>query len=179
MMTEPMRIAILIVSDRCARGVMIDTAGPALAERARERLGAVIVHTGCVSDDAEAIAGRLRAWSSENPPADLILTAGGTGLGSRDVTPEATASVLDRRHPGLQELARLRCLERTPRAFLSRGEAGTLGRSLVINLPGSERGATEFLDALLDVLPHAVAMLRDEPSDHVAPPSAVSVRSMS
>ena len=84
----------------------------------------------------------------------------------RDVTPEATAAVLERRHPGLLELARMRCYGKSPRAYLSRGEAGTLGRSLIINLPGSVRGASESLEALCDVLPHAVQMLQGERTDH-------------
>jgi len=86
-------------------------------------------------------------------------------LAPRDVTPEATLAVLDRRHTGLLELARLRCLEKTPRAFLSRGEAGTIGHTLVINLPGSRRGATEMLQAIFDILPHALDTLRGHALD--------------
>ncbi len=157
-----LRLAVLTVSDRCSLGQAEDTSGPALAERARGALDAEIVARSCVPDDVERIASTLRGWALEAPRPELILTTGGTGLGPRDVTPEATLSVLERRHAGLLELARLRCAEKTPKAFLSRGEAGSIGRTLVVNLPGSERGALEFLDALVDVLPHAVAMLRGE-----------------
>ena len=153
-------VAILTVSDRCSRGETVDTSGPALAALCRDRLGAEVVATACVPDVRALIATQLRDWATVAPRPDVILTTGGTGLGPRDVTPEATLDVLERRHAGLMELVRLRGSQQTPRAFLSRGEAGTLGRSLIVNLPGSERGATESLQALLDVLPHAVAMLR-------------------
>jgi molybdenum cofactor synthesis domain-containing protein len=124
-----------------------------------ERLGARVVATECVPDDGPGIRSRLLTWANEGPRPDLIVTTGGTGLGPRDITPEATAEVVDRRHAGLLELVRTRCAAKTPRAFLSRGEAGTIGQTLVVNLPGSLRGATESLEALLDVLPHAIEML--------------------
>lgn len=161
-----MRVAILTISDRCARGEATDRSGPALVELARERLQAEIIATAIVPDEVPLIAGCLRSWANGDSRPDVILTTGGTGLGPRDVTPEATATVLERRHPALLELARLRCLQHTPRAYLSRGEAGVIGGSLVINLPGSTRGATEFLEALLDILPHAVDMLRGRTGDH-------------
>ena len=161
-MERTFSVAILTVSDRCSRGQTPDTAGPALAELVRSGLHAAVVATGCVPDEQDAIGGQLKAWSAAAPPIDLILTTGGTGLSPRDVTPEATLAVLERRHAGLMELMRLRCYPRQPRAFLSRGEAGTIGRTLVINLPGSLRGATECFQALLDVLPHALATLRGE-----------------
>lgn len=167
-----MQVGVLTVSDRCSRGRMPDTAGPALRELVQSKLSGRVARIACVPDDVEIIAERIRRWTSEPGDLDLLLTTGGTGLGPRDVTPEATASVLERRHPGLLELARYRCLAHTPRAFLSRGEAGTIRRTLVINLPGSQRGATEFLEALLDVLPHAVRMIRGEQDDHVPPPCA-------
>jgi molybdenum cofactor synthesis domain-containing protein len=161
-MTAAMTVAVLTVSDRCSRGEAEDTSGPALAELARSQLKADVVAAACVPDDRVQIAGQLRAWALDAPRPALILTTGGTGLGPRDVTPEATAEVLEHRHPALQELARLRCLTASPRVFLSRGEAGTVGRSLVINLPGSQRGATECFLALLDILPHAVDMICGE-----------------
>jgi cyclic pyranopterin phosphate synthase len=151
--------AVLTVSDRCSRGEAEDRSGPALVRLLSERLGARVAATDCVPDDEQTIRSRLVAWATENPRPDLILTTGGTGLGPHDVTPEATGAVLDRRHPGLLELVRQRCAAKTPRVFLSRGEAGTIAQTLLINLPGSERGATESLEALLDVLPHAVEML--------------------
>ena len=90
---------------------------------------------------------------------------GGTGLAPRDVTPEAARLVLEREHPGLMELARLRCLEKSPKAYLSRGIAGTIGRTLILTLPGSPRGAVENLEAILDVLPHAIDTLRGDVVD--------------
>lgn len=166
---SPIRIAILTVSDRCARGETTDTSGPALADIARRELHAEVVATACVPDEREQLAGQLRCWALEDPRPDLILTTGGTGLAPRDVTPEATLDVLERRHAGLMELIRRRCYEKTPRAYLSRGEVGTLGRTLIINLPGSQRGATESLEALLDILPHAIETLRGEVQDDGRP----------
>ncbi len=154
--------AVLTCSDRCSRGLAVDESGPALVDVLQNQLGADVVATACVPDDSTMIAQQLRAWATDHPSPDLILTTGGTGLSPRDVTPEATAGVLERRHPSLLELARLRCFPKTPKAFLSRGEAGALHQSLIINLPGSPRGAREFLEALLDILPHAVATLRGE-----------------
>ena len=164
-MTPALTAAILTVSDRCSRGAAEDTAGPALGGLLRERLGAQVMATECVPDERESIARVLSAWAHDTPRPDLILTTGGTGLAPRDVTPEATAQVLQRRHPALLELARSRCYPTTALAALSRGEAGTIAQSLVINLPGSLRGATQTLSALLDVLPHAVAALRGQ-EDH-------------
>lgn len=161
----PVRVAILTVSDRCWRGETIDTSGPALAEQARRCLRADIVATACLPDERAKLGERLRDWALHDPKPDLILTTGGTGLAPRDLTPEATLDVIERRHAGLMELIRRRCYEKTPRAYLSRGEAGTLGRTLIINLPGSQRGATESLEALLDILPHAIETLRGEVQD--------------
>jgi molybdenum cofactor synthesis domain-containing protein len=154
--------AVLTVSDRCARGATRDTAGPALAELVRQELPAEIVAIACVPDERAQIAAQLRAWALTAPRPDLILTTGGTGLSPRDVTPEATRDVLERRHAGLHELMRLRCYPQTPRAFLSRGEAGAVGRTLIVNLPGSPRGSAEFLRAILDILPHALEAVRGE-----------------
>ncbi|MEX0652697.1 MAG: MogA/MoaB family molybdenum cofactor biosynthesis protein [Phycisphaeraceae bacterium] len=165
----PIRVAVLTVSDRCSRGETVDTSGPALAAMARTRLAAEVVATACVPDAVDAIAAQLRTWTNDAPRPDLLLTTGGTGLAPRDVTPEATVAVLERRHEGLLELARRRCYEKTPRTYLSRGEAGTLGQTLILNLPGSERGATEMLEALLDILPHAIETLRGDVKDDGRP----------
>lgn len=158
----PIRVAILTVSDRCSRGEATDTSGPALADLAHARLDAEVLATVCLPDERPRISGQLRDWALRDPLPDLILTTGGTGLAPRDVTPEATLDVIERRHAGLMELVRRRCSQATPHAYLSRGEAGTLGQTLIVNLPGSERGATESLDALLDLLPHAISLLRDD-----------------
>lgn len=164
-MSTPITVAILTVSDRCSRGVTEDTSGPALADLITQRLGAVVISRRCLPDETRQITDQIRQWALDPSHPDLILTTGGTGLAPRDVTPEATLAVLERRHPGLMELARLRCYDKTPRAFLSRGEAGTIGRTLVLNLPGSRRGATETLAAVFDVLPHAIETLRGEVRD--------------
>lgn len=162
MNTPSIRVAILTLSDRCSRGETVDTSGPALAELAQQKLSAEIVTRACIPDDRAQIAQQLRAWTDSAAAPDLILTTGGTGLSPRDVTPEATLDILERRHSGLMELIRRRCYEKTPLAYLARGEAGTRGHTLIINLPGSRKGAMESLEALLDVLPHAVATLRNE-----------------
>jgi molybdenum cofactor synthesis domain-containing protein len=156
---------VLTVSDRCAAGEAEDTAGPALANTAQKTLHATIVDQQRVPDEPDRIQHVLKTWAQHDPQPDLVLTTGGTGLAPRDITPEVTASILERRHPGLLELARLRCYEKTPLTFLSRGEAGTIAKSLIINLPGSERGATEMLQSLSDVLPHAIATLRGDAAD--------------
>ncbi len=168
------RLAVLTVSDRCSRGETEDTTGPAVCALAAEQLAARVVATRCVPDEPDAIREALMAWagSAEGDAAatvDLVLTAGGTGLAPRDITPEATAAVLERRHPGLLELARRRCYDITPRTYLSRGEAGAIGRTLVINLPGSVRGATEMLEAMADILPHAIDTLRGDVQDDGRP----------
>jgi len=168
-MTTCPRMAVLTLSDRCSRGLTIDTSGPALAEMVQHRLGAEVVRRACLPDDRSLIAQTLRDWADDPAAPDLILTTGGTGLAPRDVTPEATLEVLERRHSGLMELVRRRCYEKTPRAYLSRGEAGVRGRTLIINLPGSRRGAVESLEALLDVLPHAIETLRGEVQDDGRP----------
>lgn len=168
-MNGPIRVAVLTVSDRCSRGESTDTSGPALARLAQSRLGATIVGAECVPDEIPRIADALRRFASSPTAPDLVLTTGGTGLAPRDVTPEATLGVIERRHSGLTELIRRRCYDKTPRAYLSRAEAGAVGRTLIINLPGSERGATESLEALLDVLPHAIETLRGEVQDDGRP----------
>lgn len=165
----PMRVAILTVSDRCSRGETTDESGPALERIAIASLRARIVDRACVPDETDQIASTLRAWADAAEAPDLILTTGGTGLAPRDVTPEATLEVLHRRHSGLVELVRRRCYDKTPRAYLSRAEAGTRAGSLIINLPGSTRGATESLEALLDILPHAIETLRGEVQDDGRP----------
>ena len=161
----PIRFCVLTVSDRCAAGAMEDRSGPAVRAIVEKRLGGECVGTAVQADEAEKITAKLRAWVEGTHP-DLVLTTGGTGLGPRDVTPEATRRVLEREHSGLVELIRLRGLEKTPLVYLSRGIAGTCGRTLILNLPGSERGAAESLEAVVDVLGHAVEMLRG--GDHHA-----------
>lgn len=166
---RPIRAAVLTASDRCARGETVDGSGPAVAEMLSASLGAEIVASRCVPDDLETLAEAFRDWSRPEASIDLVVSTGGTGLAPRDVTPEAARQVFDREHEGLMDLARLRCLAKTPRTFLSRGVAGTAGRTLILTLPGSPRGATEMLDALLDILPHAIETLRGEVQDDGRP----------
>lgn len=166
---RPFRVAVLTLSDRCSRGETVDTSGPGLARLARERLAAEVVAQLCLPDDQAAIAAQLRAWCDGPTAPDLILTTGGTGLAPRDVTPEATLDVLERRHAGLMEWVRQRCGAQTPRAYLSRGEAGTRGGCLIVNLPGSERGSSSSFLALVELLPHALETLRGEVQDDGRP----------
>lgn len=161
----PIRAAVLTVSDRCSRGTTVDTSGPALAKLLRERLSAEVALTRCLPDEIPLLAACFRDWSRPEAAIDLVISTGGTGLAPRDVTPEAARSVFDREHSGLMELARLRCYASTPRTYLSRGVAGTAGRTLILTLPGSLRGSTEMLEALLDILPHAIETLRGEVQD--------------
>jgi molybdenum cofactor synthesis domain-containing protein len=165
-MSERMRVGIMTISDRCSRAEAEDLSGPAITDLCVERLGAEIVFRSVLADEADAIEAEVRAWTATANALDLLLTTGGTGLSPRDVTPEAVSRVIERPIPALMELARLRCLESSPRAFLSRGVAGVARRTLVVTLPGSPKGATETLGALLDLLPHAVAMVRGERGDH-------------
>lgn len=170
----PFQVAILTVSDRCARGEGRDRSGPALAARVVEKLTGEVVATDCVPDEVVRIEACLRRWALDAPRPHLVLTTGGTGFTRRDVTPEATLAVVERRAAGLQEWIRARGAEKTPFAYLSRGEAGTLGETLIVNLPGSLKGATESFDALLPLLPHALRLLRDPGEAHPTsgPPGA-------
>ena len=134
-----MLLCVLTVSDRCSQGMMTDTAGPAVVELLRQQWPAATVETALVPDDEEKIVVQLEQWSTNG--ALLILTAGGTGMSPRDRTPEATLRVLDRLAPGLSEAMRARGTESNPFAWLSRGVAGLRGSTLIVNLPGSKRGA--------------------------------------
>lgn len=159
-----MQCAVLTVSDRCSRGETADTSGPALAELL-ERHSGFVLERACEPDEPERIEARLREWADPQRRLDLVLTTGGTGLSPRDRTPEATRRVIEREAPGLAEAMRAAGLAKTPRAMLSRGVAGVCGRTLILNLPGSRKGAVESLEAVLGVLPHAVQMLRGEVRD--------------
>jgi molybdopterin adenylyltransferase len=149
-----MLIAVLTVSDRCSRGEAQDTAGPAVVALLREAWPGAEIETALVPDEVEQISDRLTAWASRG--ASLIVTAGGTGLGPRDLTPEATRRVLDREAPGIAEAMRSKGATKNPLAWLSRGIAGTRGDTLIVNLPGSLRGAQESLLAILPLLRHGL-----------------------
>lgn len=158
------RLGVLTVSDRSARGEREDLGGPAVAQAALAGIpGAVVIARAVVPDERGQIAAQLRTWA-DDLGLDLILTTGGTGFAPRDVTPEATLAVVERLAPGLAEVMRAASLRVTPHAMLSRAVAGIRGRTLIINLPGSPKGAVENLATVLPVLPHAIELLREAPA---------------
>ncbi|WKZ48444.1 MAG: MogA/MoaB family molybdenum cofactor biosynthesis protein [Anaerolineales bacterium] len=156
------RVGILTLSDRSARGERPDESGPALARRI-ETEGWSALRQLTLPDDESAIRETLAQWADAGD-LDLILTTGGSGFSPRDVTPEATRAVIEREAPGIAEAMRAASLKITPHAMLSRSVAGIRKRTLIINLPGSPKGAIENLEAVLPVLPHAVQLLRDDPA---------------
>jgi molybdenum cofactor synthesis domain-containing protein len=163
-----LKAGILTVSDRSSRGEREDASGPALRAWLTER-GVKTGRLEIVPDEEDRIAAVLRNWADEEE-FELILTTGGTGLSPRDVTPEATLKVVERTIPGFGERMRSRSLEKTPMAILSRAVAGVRKRSLIINLPGSPKGAVENLEAVWDAVPHAVEKIRGDESECAPPP---------
>jgi molybdopterin adenylyltransferase len=149
-----MLLAVLTISDRCASGAMTDTAGPALVARLREQWPEAEIRTILLGDEEDAVAAALVDLAAHG--AQLVLTAGGTGLGPRDRTPEATRRAIDREAPGLAEAMRARGADRNPYAWLSRGVAGLRGRTLIVNLPGSRRGAEESWLAISSLVRHGI-----------------------
>ncbi|PLX84459.1 MAG: molybdenum cofactor biosynthesis protein [Desulfuromonas sp.] len=156
------RIGILTLSDQGAVGKRVDESGSEVRRLVAD-LG-TIEHYQILADDFEQIRTTLASWV-DLAGLDLILTTGGTGLTSRDVTPQATATVLDYPVPGMAEAMRMASLQKTPHAMLSRAVAGVRGHCLIVNLPGSPRGARENLEVLLPALPHALAKLAGDPAD--------------
>lgn len=157
-------VGILTVSDGCAHGTREDLSGERIVAWCRE-IKAEVVARDVVPDETGRVAAVLSAWADGLAP-DLVLTTGGTGLTPRDVTPEATRAVLERDAPGIAEALRLHGLTSTPFAALSRGVAGTRGRTLIVNLPGSTSGVEDGLEVLGRILPHVVRMLRGEDTAH-------------
>jgi molybdenum cofactor synthesis domain-containing protein len=149
-----MLLAVLTVSDRCSQGLLKDTAGPAVVALLGRHWEGAEIRTGLAPDDEDAIAATLEQLSGLG--AALVLTVGGTGLGPRDRTPEATRRVIDREAPGLAEAMRAHGAACNPFAWLSRGVAGMKGSTLIVNLPGSRRGAEESLDSIVALLKHGL-----------------------
>ncbi len=157
------RVGILTISDKGHAGERHDASGPELA-RLLDPAYYEVARTAVVPDEWEPIVAALVDWSDQDK-LDLILTTGGTGMTPRDITPEATLSVLERLAPGIPEAMRAASLTKTPHAMLSRAVAGTRGGTLIINLPGSPRGARENLEAILAALPHALEKLAGDPAE--------------
>jgi len=155
------RFGILTLSDRSARGERADSSGPALAHQIQAE-GWSIVDQSILPDEESAIRQILSEWA-DGGKMDVILTTGGTGFSPRDVTPEATRAVIEREAPGLAEAMRAESLKITPHAMLSRIVTGIRKRTLIINLPGSPKGAMENLQVILPVIPHAVQLLNNDP----------------
>lgn len=157
-----MNAAVITVSDKASRGERVDTSGPALCALLTQH-GQTVIYTAIVPDEQEEIKREL-VYCADELGVELVLTTGGTGFSPRDVTPEATLAVLERRTPGIPEAMRAESMRITPRGCLSRGEAGIRGRTLIVNLPGSEKAAKENLLAVIDALSHGTQMLRSDGS---------------
>lgn len=159
-------VGILTISTKGAAGQRQDTSGAAIRELVTsDPLAATVEQHAIVADDRAAIEATLRHWA-DDLQLNLILTTGGTGLSPTDVTPEATLALLDRQVPGLAEAMRAESLRQTPYAMLTRAVAGCRGQTLILNLPGSERGVRECLAVVLPVLPHALALLTGGDAGH-------------
>jgi molybdopterin adenylyltransferase len=156
-MSTQIRAAVITASDACSRGEREDASGAALAELLRE-IGADVVETRILSDDLEPLVQTLQEIARRDD-VNLILTTGGTGLGPRDNTPEATLKVIEREAPGIAEVVRAESLKVTPMAMISRGVAGVASGTLIINLPGSPKAVRESFAVIKPVLAHAVDLL--------------------
>ena len=154
------KVAVLTISDKCSQGQREDKSGKIIQELAKNLPGEVVKYE-IIPDEPQMIKARLIDYC-DNLKVDLVLTTGGTGFTPRDFTPEATKEVIERDVPGIPEAMRVECLKLTKRAMLSRGVAGIRGRSLIINLPGSTKGAKESLEAILEGLPHGLDMLAEK-----------------
>jgi len=155
---------ILTISDKGAQGQREDISGQEIKDRL-SAIGSTVSKYEIVPDEREVIAEKLAGWADEGS-IDVILTTGGTGLSERDVTPEATRLVIDKDVPGFGEAMRMKSLEKTPMAVLSRATAGIRGKCLIINLPGSPKAVSECLDVILPAVPHAVEIIKGEVTEH-------------
>ena len=161
-----LNFGILTISDKGWRGQRYDESGKTIRERLSS-LDSRIVKYEVIPDEKDVIASKLTEWTDEGN-VDVIITTGGTGLGPRDVTPEATLAVVDRIVPGLTETMRAETVSKTPFAILSRAVAGIRGRCLIVNLPGSPKAVWECLEVVLPVIPHAVEIIKGEVTEHKA-----------
>lgn len=152
-----MQLAVLTVSDRCAGGLAEDTAGPAVAQMLRQNWPQAEILTALLPDDEDLLILQLNHWAGGDVA--LVLTVGGTGLGPRDHTPEATRHVIDREAPGLAEAMRAYGAQKNAFSWLSRGVAGLARNTLIVNIPGSKRGAQESLECILPLLRHALEVI--------------------
>jgi len=157
-------IGILTVSDRSFRGEREDLGGPAL-KSVIERVGWRIAEQAVVPDEIGKIQENILNWIDERK-IDLVLTTGGTGVAPRDITPEATRGLIEKELPGLMEWVRFQSAKKTPWAVLSRALAGVRKKSLIVNLPGNPEGAVECLEFILDLIPHALAVLKEQDHAH-------------
>ncbi len=154
-------VAVLTVSDKGSKGEREDLSGPLIGEMIK-KIGAELKYYEILPDEKKFIKEKLIEYSRK---VDLILTNGGTGLSTRDVTPEATIEIIDKEVPGIAEAMRSEGLKKTSRAMLSRAVAGVKGNSLIINLPGSPKAVKESLSVILDVIPHAIEKIKGDPSE--------------
>ncbi len=162
-----LNIGILTVSDKGSRGQRSDESGKTI-RNSLSQLDSRVVKYEVIPDETDIIAGKLAEWADEGS-VDIILTTGGTGFSRRDVTPEATLSIVDKVAPGFGEAMRAETFNVTPFAILSRATAGIRGKCLIINLPGSPKAVQECLAVILPVIPHAVEIIKGEVTEHIAP----------
>ena len=157
-------IGILTISDKGSKGQREDKSGEVIRDGVSRMKGTVVKYE-IVPDEMDIIADKLSGWA-DSGKVDVILTTGGTGLSERDVTPEATLSVIDRSVPGFAEAMRAKSLEKTPMAMLSRAAAGQRGKCLIINMPGSPKAVRECLEVIIPAIPHALEIIKGEVTEH-------------
>lgn len=154
--------SVLTISDRSYNGIRQDLSGPKIIELLT-RNNFEIVNYGIVPDEISMIANKLTEWIDQEKSM-LIFTTGGTGFAPRDNTPEATKKIIEKETPGISEFIRNKSIEKTPHAILSRGVSGISKKTLIINLPGSPKAACESIEFILNIIPHAIALINDDPN---------------
>ncbi len=159
-----LNVSILTVSDKGARGQRIDVSGKTIRD-IFSSLDSQVIKYEIVPDEMEIISQKLAEWADEGTM-DVIITTGGTGLSQRDVTPEATLAIVDKVVPGFAEAMRIKSLNKTPMAMLSRATAGVRGKCLIINLPGSPKAVRECLEVILPAIPHATEIIKGVVTEH-------------